>query len=372
MSSPWHRAVTATVGLAAIVVGPLVASDWPLASTVRAPTVPADAAAVVEPIEPAAPQPDAAATPGTPAAEPDDLAQSTAPLRTADAADPFVAIDDEPWLFTTNNATGNVPVVTRRSEDTADGVVVGDALPVLPDWAEPGFTWAPAVTRTNAGWVLAFTARHAASGRQCIGVATSSAVVGPYSPATEPLVCDLDRGGSIDPSFVTDDAGARWLLYKDDGNCCGLPTTLRAVPLTPDATALAGSAVDLLSADLPWEAGLVEAPSMSKVGDRWLLLYSANRWDSADYAVGAAWCDSPAGPCEKQSTPALTAGGGLDGPGGVEFVSRSRPNRPLVTFHAWPPGQIGYGDGSTRRLQLGRVEVAGDAVSIGPITTAER
>jgi arabinan endo-1,5-alpha-L-arabinosidase len=249
---------------------------------------------------------------------------------------------------------------------------VADALPRLPDWAEPGFTWAPAVTHSDAGWVLAFTARHAASGRQCIGVATSPVVGGPYDAAAEPLVCDVDRGGSIDPSFVEDDGGGRWLLYKDDGNCCGLPTTLHAVPLTPDATALAGSPVDLMSADLPWEAGLVEAPSMAKVGDRWLLLYSANRWDSAEYAVGAAWCESPAGPCDKQAAPALTAGGGVDGPGGVEFVSTSRPNRLMVTFHAWPPGEIGYGDGSTRRLKLGRVEVVGDTVRIVPLTSGER
>jgi beta-xylosidase len=249
---------------------------------------------------------------------------------------------------------------------------VADALPRLPDWAGPGFTWAPAVTHSDIGWVLAFTARHAASGRQCIGVATSPVVGGPYSPAAEPLVCDIDRGGSIDPSFVTDDAGGQWLLYKDDGNCCGLPTTLHAVPLTPDATALAGPAVDLLSADLSWEAGLVEAPSMAKVGDRWLLLYSASRWDTAGYAVGASWCDSPAGPCVKQSAPALTAGGGLDGPGGVEFVSTSRTDQVMVTFHAWPPGEVGYGDGSTRRLQLGRVEVVGDTVSIVPLTSADR
>jgi hypothetical protein len=368
MPFPWHRAVMVTVGLSAVAAGPLVVSGWPLGSTEGPRREAAEAAVPVPPTEPVAPPSDDP-SPGS-AVGPDDLDQSTAPLRTADAPDPYVALDDQPWLFTTNNTAGNVPVVTGRSG--GDGVVVADALPRLPDWAEPGFTWAPAVTRSDAGWVLAFTALHAASGRQCVGVATSSVVGGPYDPAAEPLVCDLERGGSIDPSFVTDDAGVVWLLYKDDGNCCGLPTTLHAVPLTPDATAVAGPPVDLISADLPWEAGLVEAPSMAKVGDRWLLLYSANRWDSAEYAVGAAWCESPAGPCEKRPAPALTAGGGLDGPGGVEFVSTSRPNRLMVTFHAWPPGQVGYGDGSTRRLQLGRVEVVGNTVSIAPFTSAQR
>jgi hypothetical protein len=358
------------VGLSTGLVGLLVASGWPLGSAAGSADGSADAAAPTDPSGPAPSQPDETLRDGTTAAPRDDLAESTAPLRTADAADPFLAMDERPLLFTTNNTAGNVPVVTRGPGN--DGMVVDDALPTLPDWAEPGFTWAPAVTQSDTGWVLAFTARHAASGRQCIGVATSPVTSGPYSPVAEPLVCDLDRGGSIDPSFVTDDAGRQWLLYKDDGNCCGLPTTLRAVPLIPDATAVAGSPVDLISADLPWEGGLVEAPSMAKVGDRWLLLYSANRWDSAEYAVGAAWCDSPAGPCEKQSAPALRAGGGLDGPGGVEFGPRSGRSQPVVTFHAWPPGQVGYGDGSSRRLQLGHVKVVGDTVSIAPITSAER
>ena len=304
---------------------------------------------------------------GGPLAPPggDESGDGTAPLRRADAADPFVVVDDgRPWLFTTNNAAGNVPVVTGAGTDR---VVLSDALPVLPAWSVPGFTWAPAVTPTDDGWVLAFTARHRASGRQCIGVATSPTVDGPYAPQPDPLVCDLDHGGSIDPSFVADDAGRRWLLYKDDGNCCGLPTALQAVPLSPSATALAGPPALLLTADQPWEGRLVEAPSMAEVGDRWLLLYSGNRWDTAGYAVGAAWCETPVGPCDKQPGRALTAGGGLDGPGGVEFVSGLDSDGVAVTFHAWPQGAVGYDDGSTRRLRVGRVVTTAAArVSIVP------
>ena len=94
------------------VAGPLVASGWPSGSTEGPGEGSADAAAPVPPTEAAAPRPDDRSRPGAPAAGPDDLAQSTAPLRTADAADPYVAIDEQPWLFTTNTAAGNVPVVT--------------------------------------------------------------------------------------------------------------------------------------------------------------------------------------------------------------------------------------------------------------------
>lgn len=298
----------------------------------------------------------------------DDTADAAAVFQGTDVADPFLVVDGgRPWLFVTNNTAGNVPVIGGSNPGE---LVVSDALPELPAWAAEGFTWAPAVTRTEGGWVLAFTAQHRESGRQCIGVATSTTVGGPYEPADEPLVCDLGRGGSIDASFVADDTGQRWLLYKDDGNCCGLPTTLRAVPLTADATALAGPATDLLTADLAWEDGLIEAPTMRQVGDRWLLVYSANRWDTADYAVGAAWCDTPAGPCEKQAQPALTAADGLDGPGGVEFTGGARGNEAIVTFHAWPTDVIDP-EGSGRRLHLGMLTIVDDVVTITPASLGE-
>ena len=293
----------------------------------------------------------------------EDIIGLVEPLREADAPDPFVAVDrDQAWLFTTNTGDGNVPAWTWR-----DGELVGtDALPTLPLWAVPGSTWAPAVTHDpGGGWTLAFTAA-TYDGHQCIGVATSPDLDGPYRPRNEPLVCDVERGGSIDPSFVDDGNGTLWLLYKDDGNCCGLPTVIRSVPLTDDGLALAGEPRELVRADREWEGGLVEGPTMNLVDGRWLLLYSANRWDGDDYAVGAAWCDSPAGPCTKQDEPVLSAGPGMDGPGGTEFVGRSS----VVVFHAWPEEEVGYSSGATRGLRLGRVETdsTGNAVIRTPRT----
>ncbi|MGH9210317.1 MAG: glycoside hydrolase family 43 protein [Acidimicrobiales bacterium] len=314
---------------------------------------------------PAAPQTIPSATTAPPPLPADFSQVDISGLRTADAPDPFVAVDHgEPWLFTTNSAAGNVPMATTT---TTDGrLLVADALAELPPWAEEGHTWAPAVTPTEHGWVLAFTARDRASGRQCIGVATAPSVHGPYTPAPSPLVCHPDQGGSIDPSFVVDPVGRRWLLYKDDGNCCGLPTTLHSVPLAATATELFGPPADLLTANLAWEGGLIEAPTMARVGNRWLLLYSANRWDTPAYAVGVAWCDTPMGPCTKQPEPALAAGAGLEGPGGVEFVSGNRRGDTLVTFHAWPEDAVGYTNASTRRLHLGRVDVTPTIVTILP------
>jgi hypothetical protein len=288
-----------------------------------------------------------------PTAAAEELIAIIAPLQRADAPDPFVAVDGQlAWLFTTNTPVGNVPA-WRWS---GDHLVATDALPRLPRWAVPGKTWAPAVTRAGGRWVMAFTAASARVDRQCIGMATAATVGGPYVPEPDPLLCDARRGGAIDPSFVTDaGAGGRlWLLFKDDGNCCGLPTAIRSVRLTADALGLAGEPRTLVGADQPWEGDLVEGPTMTEVGGRWLLLYSGNRWDAPDYAVGAAWCDGPGGPCRKQGRPALTSGGGMRGPGGTEFVASTS----VVVFHAWSEGQVGYPLGA-RGLRIGRVRVGG-------------
>src|ERR671922_790203 len=102
------------------------------------------------------------------------------------------------YAFGTNAAGLNVQVA--RSLDLVSWTGAGDALPVLPAWARAGRTWAPDVSETMNGFVLYFTARHAASGRQCIGVATSASPGGPFLAASAPLVCQLELGGLIDPA----------------------------------------------------------------------------------------------------------------------------------------------------------------------------
>ena len=70
-------------------------------------------------------------------------------------------------------------------------------------------------------------------------------------------------------------------------------------------------AVRLLQADRAWEGGLVENPAMTRLADRYHLLYSGNLWETERYATGHARCASPVGPCTKTSrdAPAFTGSG---------------------------------------------------------------
>ncbi|SFN51811.1 glycoside hydrolase family 43 protein [Mycetocola miduiensis] len=255
-----------------------------------------------------------------------------------DFADPDILEADGKYVaFATNTRGVNVQFAT--SDDRAEwNVSLEDALPQLPGWATSGRTWAPDVTALPAGgYVLYFVAQHSESNRQCIGAATSATVTGPYSAvAGEPLVCTLDEGGSIDPATFTDDDGTRYLIWKNDGNCCSMDTWIQLNPLTPDGTQLAGPATKLFKQSEPWEGQLVEAPTLVKHGDTYLVFYSANDYGSDQYAVGVASAPAITGPYGKQPTPLLSSessDGRYIGPGGQDVLRT--PDGDVMFFHGW-------------------------------------
>ena len=124
------------------------------------------------------------------------------PAYSGDFPDPFVLVEDgRHWAYSTGSGGRNLQVIA--STDLERWTEPEDPLPDLPAWAEPGHTWAPAVARAGDDFVMYFTVRHPASGRQCISAATAGTPRGPFSDASEkPLVCQLERSGSIDPNIV--------------------------------------------------------------------------------------------------------------------------------------------------------------------------
>jgi putative cell wall-binding protein len=307
----------------------------------------------------------------------------TNPVVGRDSPDPFVLRVGATYVaYTTNEGGENVPVLT--STDLAHWTHTADALPQLPAWAGPGRNWSPSVLAVDAThYVLYYTALDAAAGHQCIGVATSARPTGPFTdagPDGQPLMCQLDRAGSIDPSVFRDAAGNPWLTWKSEPHFAGKPALIWTQQLTRDGTRLVGDGVPILDATQPWERGIVEAPSMLPAFGRYFLFYSGGTWDSADYAVSYAVCDSPSGPCRKPSSSAILARNdalGIGGPGGAE-VFTDATGAWWLAYHAWTLPAVGYPGGArTMRLERiafvnGRPVVSGPTV--GPETTrrAER
>lgn len=277
-----------------------------------------------------------------------------------DFADPFVlATDSGYYAYATNHGSANVPML--RSADLTHWGPAGDALPALPAWAvrDRHLTWAPAVAAVSDRFVLFYTARDRRSGLQCIGRAESARAAGPFVDAGAlPFLCQTELGGSIDPSLARDDSdGAVYLVWKNDGNCCGRPVSLWSQRLDARAAKVMGPRAALLQRDRAWEGPLIEGPTMWREHGMWHLLYSANTWDTERYAVGYARCDSPLGPCRKVGAgPVMQSEGTTAGPGGPEVFS-DRAGRRVVAYHGWTAGEVGYGRGGARSLRIDRVEV---------------
>ncbi len=277
------------------------------------------------------------------------------PVHSKNAPDPHaIKVGGRWYLFHTNSGQRNVPVLTSR--DLVEWAPAGDALPTLPTWAQTGRTWAPAVIALAPNrYVMYYTAAARREGRQCIGRAVSTAPQGPYRDTSRrPLLCQVEQGGSIDASPFVDIDGRLWLVWKNDGNAVGRDTWLYAQRLSADGSTLTGAPARLLRQTQPWEGRVLEAPFFWRHKGRLLLFYSANTFNTADYATGYAVCQSPTGPCVKaRENPVLRSTNAASGPGHGFMVREN--GRTWLLYHAWQPGAEGVEPVPGRQLWLSEV-----------------
>lgn len=295
------------------------------------------------------------------------------PVYAHDFPDPFILrVGDVYYGFSTNVGPHNVSVI--RSTDLAHWEPLGDALPILPDWAAAHqfLTWAPGVLPRGDQFILYYVARYRKAGRQCISRAIANRPEGPYTDdSTEPFICQTEIGGSIDPYPFVDDDGQVYLFWKNDGNCCGKPVGLWVQQLNGDGLNLIGEPVELIRKDQLWEEPLIENPAVWKHNGVYYLLYSANWWESNRYAVGYAVCEKITGPCIKpEPGPILRSFGSTLGPGGEAFFTDTKGNLWLA-YHAWTTPKVGYPVGA-RSLHIDRITFEdGKPVIHGPTETPQ-
>jgi hypothetical protein len=256
-----------------------------------------------------------------PAAAADPATPGTTIVSGADQPDPFMVVQGgRHYLFTSQDRVpANVPV---RS-----GVTVGrwgpvtDALPDLPAWATPGYTWAPDVHRFGQHYMLFFTALVKGSdpGIECIGEAISAKVAGPYISTAAPVICQTSQGGSIDPRTFVDHDGQAYLLWKSDENSevnGTSKTNIYSQRLSSDGQHLLGRPTRIFGPDEAWQGRIVEAPDLVLVRGDYYLFYSGNWFNQPGYAIGVAPCAGPSGPCiDTSPTPLLASNAQGVGPG---------------------------------------------------------
>ena len=297
----------------------------------------------------------------------------TNPVYKFDFPDPHVIlVDDTYYAYSTTVSPRNIRVIT--SKDLVNWEDLGDALPALPKWAmlNSGFTWAPGVIQIEDKFVMYYVARDKEIDKQCIGVGVSDVPEGPFTdPNEKAFICQGDLGGSIDAYPYRNDDGKLYVFWKNDGNCCGLEVALWVQELSPDGLTLVGEPIKLIVRDQPWERPLIENPAMVKNNDTYYLFYSGNWWESHEYAVGYAVCETVTGPCEKPlDEPWFSFKAPVMGPGGESFFTDKEGNL-WMAYHAWTGANVGYPSGQ-RSLHIDPVTFEGDKpVTNGPSSTPQ-
>lgn len=265
--------------------------------------------------------------------------------------DPFVLLHGGRFIAYSTNDGPNVPMAT--STDLIHWAFVGDAagkqrdaLPRLGSWAKTGFTWAPEVIELDGKFLLYYTASDPHKDAQCIGIAVAADPLGPFvDDRSEPIVCQVDLGGSIDADAFRDADGKLYLYFKNDGNRVGKHTGIWAQQLAPDGLSVTGTPVELIRDDRLWEQRLVEAPTMVRSPIGYELFFSAAYFGWNDdqarspYGMGYASCTGPMGPCTKSpDNPILHSfndreSGCLSGPGHQSIFAVGKHS--FISFHAW-------------------------------------
>ncbi len=286
-----------------------------------------------------------------------------APHRLIDAnfPDPFVArFGDSYFAYATGNQTGGgqMNVQVARSRDLTRWSEPGEAFPAshFPAWIDRAHpqVWAPEMLAHSGRYILYFNARHArltrtegpaeapvVRQRHCIGAAVADRPEGPFTGIDEPLVCADFPDGVIDAGIFRD-GDSLYLLYKEDGNCCGRGTAIYSQGLSSDGLAALGPRHRLVANnDSPeahddWEWRVVEAPTMVRRGGAYYLFYSGNFFGNRNYSVAYLSCASPRGPCrDNGDNPILRSHDGslLIGPGHQSLLDEG--GRTYLFFHGW-------------------------------------
>lgn len=292
----------------------------------------------------------------------------TNPVHDHNFPDPQILPDPDGGYvaIATNGNTMNIQVLT--SDDMVTWQQGSDAMPELAEWTSPGKVWAPeAIEIADDRWAVYYTTRAPDPELQCVGVAFADHPAGPYADDSDgPLVCETDRGGSIDASPFRSPDGKLFLYWKNDGNAIGVDTWISVQELAADGATLVGEPTRLIKQDLPWEGNLVEGPYVVERDGTYHLFYSANDYGSADYAVGHATADSPTGPFTKSGDPILVSNEVAAGPGHCALIEVDGTT--WMVYHAWDPDAIGE-EPPGRAMWLSEVTFAADgSVRVSPPT----
>lgn len=240
-----------------------------------------------------------------------------------------------------------------------EGIFCFDAI---RSWGKSHF-WAPEVVYHNGKFVMHYTAKSRELDSLRLGVAVSASPTGPFIDVHGRPMFDLGYA-TIDGSVLRCEEG-NFFYYSRD--CCenyvdGIKTSqLYCVRLNDDLTEVVGEhkLVSTPTEDFEKKSMSLEkvrlwneGPCVMKLGDKYVMNYSANYYASNDYAICVSTAASPMGPWVKsKNNPVLSCRKELFGAGHNAFFT-GKDGEIYTSFHIQTNPDAPSGD---RRTVIGKV-----------------
>lgn len=244
----------------------------------------------------------------------------------------------------------------------------------LKEWSEPilcfraidywGYThfWAPEVIYHNGKFVMHYSARRREDESLRIGVAVSDSPTGPFVDVHGKPMFDLGYA-CIDGSVLVCDEGNYFYYSRDcSENIIGENhvSQLYVVRLNDDLTECVGEHILITTPELPFELKSSdrkflwnEGPNVIKLGDKYIMNYSANCFATNDYSICIAVADTPTGKWVKSenNNPVMSCHKDLFGAGHNAFFV-GKDGQLYTAFHVQTNPDKPSGD---RRTVIGKV-----------------
>lgn len=283
-------------------------------------------------------------------------------------ADPFVFYEDGTYYaYGTHSGDG---IVVFTSDNLIEWQQQSQLALHKNDCTEKQWFWAPEVYRVGDGYVMYYSAN------EHLFAARSESPLGPFvQVGGYQMESLIGSEKCIDSSMFRDDDGTPYLFFVRfaDGNCIWM-CELDEDCITPKE----GTLKHCFSVSADWEnvwARVIEGPNMVKHNGIYYLTYSANGYQSQDYAVGYATTTSLKEPVwtKSASNPILHRIYDLVGTGHHTLFNDADGNM-RIAFHA----HYSTSDVHPRVTYIGSMRFDGDDLKVAnvpfirPVNKGER